>query len=850
MRYVVAVLSMLASPMVVHTQEIPVAPVASPEAEALRSCTELVAAGKPGEAQAPGKLAESLYRQRLARDPRDVEALVGAARAMSQCLVPSADLLGQGELSAAALELLDQAIDLQPDHWLARFVLASISYRSPSFLGRGKRAAREFQELLRIQGDRTDNPMFARVFELAGRQLTRDGLPDSARVLWIRGARLFPADSALKVLGGMSSGATTPVPDPPAQPAEAAASAVTQPATLAVVQVVASSNSPRRLPSVAQVTRSQVLLTPGGAADVLQAVQLQPGATRVGEGGDVYTRGGDPAETSLILNGGRIMSLSRFEGLSGSLFGVIEPFIVKSVRYSSGGFSARHGNALSGVVEIETDGRPRERQTRAGVSLVQASGTFRAPMGRRVGGWVSARATNTALLLRTHGRTEEFSGSPWSQEMIASVIATPTALTEVRATALIERDGSQRHLNAGGFRGPFDSRGDTRALLLSSRWISSSLPLVVRGTFSGSSRSSAWTFGVLSRDRDESSAATRVDAEWEPGSGVLVRVGAEHGLLARLESGTVPTTSSVIPGAPFRVLDDGHARADRIGAYGEAELTRRGLSVIMGLRADRLPGESDASFDPRVAVSLRKGIWTTRLSGGTFHQGRWRAESAIPDAGTPSGLALTAHHVVLGVERESATSLFRAETYVKRYTDYTPFGAGPAIEGTTARGLDVVAQRVSGRVTGWIGYSFLDAQSRVATKEQVPSAFDITHTVTGSITATPGADWSVGTTARYGSGAPRTAVIGGRQTSDGTTAPVYGAIMGERLPSYARLDARVMRYIRAPGYLLSTFVEVLNVTDRRNVSTYAYDPTYTSREAVHTFFSSRTIIVGAEVMFR
>jgi hypothetical protein len=654
----------------------------------------------------------------------------------------------------------------------------------------------------------------------------------------------------LKTLGGMSSGAAAPVPDHPAQSAEAAATAVAQPETLAAVQVVASSRSPRRLPSVSQVTRSQVLLTPGGAADVLQAVQLQPGATRVGEGGDVYTRGGDPAETSLILNGGRIVSLSRFEGLSGSMFGAIEPFVVKSVRYSSGGFSARHGNALSGVVEIETDGRPRERQTRAGVSLVQASGTFRAPIGKGIGGWVSARATNTALLLRTHGRTEEFRGSPSSQEMIASVIATPTALTEVRATALIERDGSQRNMTAGGFRGPFDSRGDTRALLLSSRWISSGLPLVVRGTFSGSSRSSAWGFGVLSRDRDESSSATRIDAEWEPASGLMVRVGAEHGVLARLERGTVPTTASVLPGAPFRELDDGRARADRIGAYSEAEVTARGLSLVMGLRVDRLPGESDASFDPRVAVSLRRGIWTTRLSGGTFHQGRWRAEGAIPDAGTPSGLPGAAHHAVLGVERESPTTLLRTEAFVKRYTDYAPYGAGPAIAGTTARGLDVVAQRVSGRITGWIGYSFLDAQSRLATSEQVPSAFDITHTATGSITASLGADWSVGTTARYGSGAARTGVVGGRQTSDGTTVPVYGATMGERLPAYARLDARVMRYVRLPGYMLSTFLEVLNVTDRRNVSTYTYDPTYTSREAVHTFFSSRTIIAGVEVLFR
>jgi hypothetical protein len=74
--------------------------------------------------------------------------------------------------------------------------------------------------------------------------------------------------------------------------------------------------------------------------------------------------------------------------------------------------------------------------------------------------------------------------------------------------------------------------------------------------------------------------------------------------------------------------------------------------------------------------------------------------------------------------------------------------------------------------------------------------------------------------------------------------------MSERLPAYTRLDARVMRHIRMPGALLTTFVEVLNATNRANVATFTYDPTYTSREAVHTFFAKRTLVVGGEFMFQ
>ena len=814
----------------------------SPESQALHTCVAAAESGKRDEAKSSGKIAESIFRNRLAQNPRDVEALVGTARALSQCLVPSADFMTQGELSSEAIELLEKALEVESTSWTARFVLASIADRSPPFLGRGKRAAKEYDELLRMQGDRNDNPQFARVYIARGRQLSREGQADSARALWSRGARLFPSDSVLQSLAARPSALSIPSPQGPAIAAAA-------PPVLADVKVVASARKVA-LPSVKSISRSQVLMTAGGAADVLQAVQMQPGATRVTEGGDVYTRGGDSGETSLIVNGGRLLGLARFEGLNGSMFGAIEPFVVKSVRYSSGGFSARHGNALSGVMEIETDGRPRERQMRAGLSLVQASGTVRGPLSAKSGAWISSRVSHTGMLLRTHSRTDEFNGAPHSEEVIGSFIVNPTQLSEVRATAIVERDASSRYLTAAGWRGSFDSRGDTRALLVSSRWISSSAPLVMRANLTATTRSNDWSFGVLSRDRDERSAGARIDAEWEAKAGLLVRAGIEQGAHQRIEAGTVPTSSSAAIGAPSRMLDDIHSRANQAGAYAESELTYKAVSLIGGIRADRLPGESGATLDPRLAISAQNGNWTTRLSGGVFHQGRWRGDAAIPDAGTPSGLPRTARHAVLGVERDGESTFFRAETFVKHYSDYRAFGAGPEISASSVRGLDFIAQRTSGILTGFVGYSLLDAESQLKNGQTVRGAFDVTHSATSSITAAINRDWSLGTTVRYGSGAPRTPIVGGTNASDGRIEPNYGDLMSERLPSYARLDARLMRYIRTPSVLVTTFAEVLNATNRGNVTAFTYDPTYRSREAVHTFFAKRTVVVGAELMFR
>ena len=637
----------------------------------LRACAAHADRKVADSALVLGTQAERLFRNRIAVNAGDVDGLVGLARTLSQCLVPSANFVAQGELSAEAMELLERAIELQPNHWLAHFVIGSIAFRSPAFLGRGKRAVQAFEQLLKLQGDRTDNPMYARVFELRGLQLSRSGQVDSARALWVRGARLFPNDSTLQALVGRQ--VRSQVGPQQAPDSDSAA-------RLGAVRVVASAvPTPPAFPSVREVPRSQVLMTAGGTADVLHALQTLPGTTRVGEGSDIYTRGGNAEETALLLNGGRLLSLSRFEGLNGSMFGALEPFVVRSVRYSSGGFSVRYGNALSGVVDIETDGRPRERQTRAGLSLVQASATTRLPFNKKVGGWVSGRVSRTGALLATHGRRAEFVGAPHSEEVVASVVATPSSGSELRATAILESDDSRRITTAGGWHGPFHSSGGTRAGVLSSRWVSPNAPIVVRTSVAGSERSSDWSFGVLSRARDENSLISRADVDWQSAVNVTVRAGMEHGLFRRNERGTVPTTPNVGAGSPARTLPRAIVHAYQLGAYAETELTRGDATLMLGLRADRLPGEEATSIDPRAALSLRRGEWTARLSAGVFHQGRWRPDPAIPNGGLPAGVPTEARHVVAALERTGIASTFRVETYNKRYDNYHRVGSGPDV---------------------------------------------------------------------------------------------------------------------------------------------------------------------------
>jgi hypothetical protein len=215
----------------------------------------------------------------------------------------------------------------------------------------------------------------------------------------------------------------------------------------------------------------------------------------------------------------------------------------------------------------------------------------------------------------------------------------------------------------------------------------------------------------------------------------------------------------------------------------------------------------------------------------------------------PSGIPRTATHLVAGIEREGSLAAMRAEAFVKRYADYVVAGAGPPVIAGRARGIDLAVRRTGGRLTGLLGYSLLGATVRLADGRTVRSPLDVTHTFTATATASVGTDWSLGSTFRYGTGAPITPITGGEER-DGRLVPVHGAILSDRLPAYARLDWRLMRFMRRSRFLLTTYAEVLNLAGRRNVASMWYDAEYRRRQPIHAFFARRTVVVGGELQLR
>jgi vitamin B12 transporter len=812
---------------------------------ALQSCA--AGEGPKEELKRAADRAEQQFRKLLREDRQSVDLRVGLAQVLIRCQLPHANVTGIMSLVAEAESVLRSVLDDEPEHWNGRFTLAVLLRNMPAMLGRSEDAEREFERLIAQQGRRAGGPQYALPYLHLGDLHAAAGRKTTAVETWRRGLALVPGHTELVArltAAGAEAVADTAWLNALGVPVSLAA-AVRPVYAFAPLRAEAANHQFQETRAGTTLRRLDVYTMPGGTGEMLQALQALPGATRAGDGAELYIRGGDPAETPVFFDGGRLAFPGRWESLQGSAMGVVDASVLRRAYFSSGGFSARYGNALSGIVDVETEGRPAKSSYRLGANMVQAGGTLRTQLGEHTGFWTTLSGTDTRLINRMTGETDLYGRSPQSVQGIGGISYEPLPGVELRSSVLALADRYARFVEMNGYAGEFASRSTMQHASLSGRALRSDGRRGVSGSLTASRRESGMSLGVLDRDREDRAVGGRLDLDAVARGATRLRTGAELLRYDAVTRGRVPTSPALTPGSPAAQLPELTESAWHAGAYVEAEHSPApGLAVVAGLRADALPGESGAVLDPRVGAAYSTGAWTLRAGAGVFHQGSWRARYRLPDPGQPSGVPRRAEHVVAGLEREGTLSV-RAEAYIKRYGQYTPGTDGPAATAGSSTGVDAIA-RWSPRTGpgGWISYSLLRGRVELEGGDVVPSALDVTHSVT-SVLRLPLGAWEFGATQRYATGKPFTPM-----TQVGTPAALsFGAIHSERLPAHRRLDARVTRYMFGERRMALTYLEMLNLLDRRNVMSYTYAADSPQRVPINSVFAHRTLVLGVELQF-
>lgn len=106
-----------------------------------------------------------------------------------------------------------------------------------------------------------------------------------------------------------------------------------------------------------------IVTTAGAAGDFVAALQTLPGTTTVNEDGRLFVRGGSAGETQVFIDGLRVFQPFNATANNIPTRGRFSPFLFKGITFSTGGYSAEYGQALSSVLLLNTTDVPDQEKT-------------------------------------------------------------------------------------------------------------------------------------------------------------------------------------------------------------------------------------------------------------------------------------------------------------------------------------------------------------------------------------------------------------------------------------------------------------------------------------------------------
>jgi hypothetical protein len=605
----------------------------------------------------------------------------------------------------------------------------------------------------------------------------------------------------------------------------------------------------------ATLTPFEVVTTPGTAADVNRAIQSLPGVQAGDEGTALFVRGGDFTETRVFLNDAGLLTPVQLQSPSGTFTGTVDPFLLDGIFFSSGGFGARYGDALSGIAALKTQGRPLRTTATASAGLAALSGAAGFKLSPTLSLRVAGNRTNLDPMFRLNGSNRDYDPPPHGSDVSGSVIYNYRQTGELKVFAIRQANALAFGVEEASYNGDFtvDARG--RAGIATWRDVFGFFSPTV--TVATSHNENGMDFGAFRLTNGTDHSQLFGQTEWETPLGIALRAGGELDHITSDYKGTIPATGyDVKPGARVTVISS-KRDGDRTGAFIEGDWHPLAQArLVAGVRTDRSTLTDERTVDPRLSVAWRSPLGVTLTAAwGIYHQ--------VPDplyfddslSASAQLDPMRARQQILGAQVGSGDRMVRVEAYDKRYDDlaqrtreYDVTGGGTG----RARGVDFFAKGpVALGMSGRVSYSYVssrrtDPDTRVVTR----APFDVSHTMTAVAERTIVSTLRASVAWRYATGRPFTPVSGAMyDAAQHVYVPSYAAPMTERLPTFRRLDFSTSYFRQInPGLQSVVFVSLMNLLDRNNVQRYRYNADYSQRFADSSLFE-RSVYFGATLIW-
>jgi len=130
-----------------------------------------------------------------------------------------------------------------------------------------------------------------------------------------------------------------------------------------------------------------IVTTASGNGDITTALKSLPGAQQVGESEGLFVRGGTAGETKIFIDGTLVNNFFFTGSPNIASRGRFSPFIFKGTVFSTGGYSALYGQALSSALILESIDLPDRSAASLGISVIGINGGFQQLAKNKKSSW-------------------------------------------------------------------------------------------------------------------------------------------------------------------------------------------------------------------------------------------------------------------------------------------------------------------------------------------------------------------------------------------------------------------------------------------------------------------------------
>lgn len=451
-----------------------------------------------------------------------------------------------------------------------------------------------------------------------------------------------------------------------------------------------------------------IVTTAGSAGNIIAALQTLPGTQNVGEDGRLFVRGGEADETQTFVDGLRVAQPYGATTNNLPTRGRFSPFLFSGISFSTGGYSAEYGEALSSVLLLNTEDEPDQNKT--DISLM----TVGLGIGNTQKWKKSSFSVNTAYIDLAPYQAAIPQAVDWNKpfQSLSGEMVYRYKLERGLLKVYAAFDASRFDLNQESI----NTMNKTRINLNNNN-------LYFNTSYKGNFGSNWQLTTGLSYGFGQNKIGINADDAQNTENATHLKFKIRKSLSGRVKlSFGADYFSTQFKENFYQLSSDSNFKNDydsNIAAvYTEADIFfSKKFAAKVGIRASNNDYLDESNVSPRVSMAYK----VSKNSQFSFAYGGFtQAPKQEYIKYSNQFDSEKASHYILNYQYNKDSRTFRAEAYFKDYTDLVKYDSAPEMFNTNyrnegsgyAKGLDLFWRdgKLIKNFEYWISYSFIDSK--------------------------------------------------------------------------------------------------------------------------------------------